>query len=106
MKEPSASVSLRLPRDLWQKINDLVDERKIPDFSHATRSLIEAGLWLNQNKNDLIDPEKSHKLIDEYNSKLDEKSLFDWVGQLSNNQIDGLMIAFDLEKEKRYLSKH
>jgi len=101
MKEPSASISLRLPRELWIKINDLVDDRTIPDFSHAARSLIETGLWLIEHKNDLEDPEKSQKLIEEYNSKLKEEALFDWVGQLPDNQIEALKIAFDLEKEKR-----
>ena len=101
MKEPSASISLRIPRDLWSKINNLVDDRSIPDFSHAARSLIEAGLWLIEHEKDLSDPEKSQKIIEEYNSKLNEKDVFDWVGQLSDNQIQGLEIAFELEKGKR-----
>lgn len=101
MKEPSASISLRIPREQWTKINDLVCGRNYPDFSHAARSLIEAGLWLIEHKTDLEDPEKSQKLIEEYNSKLNEKELFDWVGQLTDLQIQGLQIAFDLEKEKR-----
>ncbi len=102
MKEPSVSKSIRITREQWTKINDLVDGKSIPDFSHAARSLIEAGLWLNEHKNDLTDPEKSQKLIEEYNSKLNENTLFDWVGQLTDNQIQGMQIAFELEKEKRF----
>ena len=101
MKEPSASISLRISRELWSKINELVGGRNCPDFSHAARSLIEAGIWMIEHKNDLSDPEKSQKLIEEYNSKLNEKDVFDWVGQLTDLQIQGLQIAFDLEKEKR-----
>ena len=102
MREPGVSISLRLSHELWTKINDLVDGRNCPDFSHVARSLIEAGLWLNEHKNDLTDPEKSQKFIEEYNSKLNEKDLFDWVSRLSDNQIQGMEIAFDLEKEKRF----
>ena|SRR3989338_2285021 len=102
MREPGVLISLRLSRELWTKINDLVDGRNCPDFSHVARSLIEAGLWLNEHKNDLTDPEKSQKFIEEYNSKLNEKDLFDWVSRLSDNQIQGMEIAFDLEKEKRF----
>lgn len=102
MKEPTATISLRLSNELWHKIHDLVDGKSIPDLSHATRSLIEAGLWLNENKNDLRDPEKTKKIIEEYNSKLNEKDVFDWVGQLPDNQIQALQIAFQLEREKRY----
>ena len=102
MKEPGASISLRIPRELWFKINELVGGRNCPDFSHAARALIEAGIWLNEHKTDLTDPEKSQKLIEKYNSKLNEKDVFDWVGQLSDLQIEGLQIAFELEKEKRH----
>ena len=102
MKEPSASISLRISRELWIKIHDLIDGRNCPDFSHVARSLIEAGLWLHENKNDLTDPEKSQKLIGEYNSKMNEKDVFDWVGQLPDYQIQALQIAFELEKEKRF----
>ena len=101
MKEPGVSISLRIPREQWGKINDLVDGRNCPDFSHAARMLFEAGLWLHENKIDLEDTEKSQKLIEEYNSKMNEKDVFDWVGQLSDMQIQGLQIAFDLEREKR-----
>lgn len=101
MKEPGTSISLRISRELWMKINELIDGEKCPDFSHSARMLIEAGLWLNEHKNDLIDPEKSQKLIEEYNSKMNEKDVFDWVRQLSDMQIEGMQIAFKLEKEKR-----
>ena len=101
MKEPSASISLRIPRELWSKINELAGSRNCPDFSHAARSLIESGIWMIEHKSDLSDPEKSQKLIEEFNSKLNEKDVFDWVGQLTDLQIQGLQIAFKLEKEKR-----
>ncbi len=105
VREPSILKSLRFSREQWEKINDLVDGRNCPDFSHAARMLFEAGLWLHENKTDLEDPEKSQKLIQEYNSKMNEKDVFDWVAQLSDLKIQGLQITFDLEKEKRITSK-
>ena len=101
MKEPSASISLRISRELWIKIHDLIDGRNCPDFSHVARSLIEAGLWLHENKSDLEDPEKTQKVIADYNSKTNERNLFSWVGQLSDIQIQGMQSALELEREKR-----
>ena len=102
MKEPSVLISLRMTRELWAQINNLIDEKSIPDFSHSTRSLIEAGLWLLEHKNDLTDPEKSQKLIEEYNSKIKEDTLFDWTAQLTDMQIEGMQDALEIEKEKRF----
>ena len=101
MKEPTATISLRLTNELWHKIHDLVDGKSIPDLSHAVRSLIEAGLWLLEHKNELTDPEKSQKLIEEYNSNVEEQNLFSWIGQLSDIQIQGMQSALELEREKR-----
>ena len=103
LKEPSASVSLRIPRELWTKISKFVDDENFPDFSHAARSLMYAGLWLNENKKNLTDPDKSQKLMDDYNSKANEKDVFDWVKQLPDSKIQGIEIAFELEKERRTL---
>lgn len=101
LKEPSASISLRISRELWDKINDLADDEGSPDFSSAARSLIEAGLWLFEHKKDFTDPEKSQKLIEEYNSKLLDKAVLDWMEQLSDTQIQGIQSALEMEKEKR-----
>ena len=83
-------------------INGPVPEKEnSPDFSHAVRALIEAGLWLDEHKMDLSDPKKSQKIIEEYNEKSNEEHLFSWIGQLSDSQIEGMKIALELEKEKR-----
>jgi hypothetical protein len=101
MKEPSVLISLRMTRELWTKINDLIDERIIPDFSHAARNLIDAELWLHEHKDDLTNPETSKKFIEEYNSKTNENNLFAWTGQLTEMQIQGMQSALEIEKEKR-----
>jgi len=101
MKEPGVLISLRMTRELWTQINNLVENNDSPDFSHAVRSLIEGGLWLIEHKNDLKDPEKSQKVVEEYNSKMDEKNLFTWTAQLTDIQIDGMKMALELEKENR-----
>ena len=101
MNEPSASISLRLSRELWSKINELADDGGYPDFSGAARSLIEAGLWLFEHKKDFTDPEISQKLIEEYNSKLQDKGVLAWLEQLGDIQLQGIQGALEMEKEKR-----
>lgn len=102
MNVPSTTLSTRISFELWTKIKDFAENENSPDFSHAVRALIEAGLWLDEHKIDLQDPIKYQKIIDEYNTKSNEENLFSWIGQLSNSQIDGMRMALELEKEKRY----
>ena len=103
MKEPSASISIRFPREQWKKINDFVENGESPDFSHAARSLIDAGLWLHEHKNELTDTKKSQQIIEEYNSKLNNDTVFDWLATLSDTKIQGFLMAIELEKEKRII---
>ena len=101
MNVPGTSISLRISFELWTKIKNFAEKENSPDFSHAVRALIEAGLWLDEHKMDLSDPKKSQKIIEEYNEKSNEEHLFSWIGQLSDSQIEGMKIALELEKEKR-----
>jgi len=65
------------------------------------RSLVEGGIKLMEIKETVNDPDKVRKLVDEWNSKMNENDIFDWVGDLSDNQITAIQGAISLEKEKR-----
>ena len=102
MKLPSVSKSVRLPFELWQKLEDLVEQEVFTDFSDAVRELIEGGLKLIEIKNDINNPKKVLELANSWNTKMNEQEIFDWVGNLSDNQMKAVQGAIDLEKEKRF----
>lgn len=104
MNMPAVGVSLRMPPDLWEKVNALVESDDCRDFSHALRSLLEGGLWLQEHKDDIHDPELVQNFIKEWNSNMNEKKIFDWTKQLSDDQIRSVRMALDLEREGRYKS--
>ena len=101
MKLPSVTLSVRIPQELWHKINEFAENGLAKDLSSAVRNLVESGLWLHEHKDDIRDTEKTNKIIDEWNAKMNEKEILDWPKQLSDDQIRAIEMAFDLEKERR-----
>ena len=101
LKEPYISISLRMPRQMWEKIGELAEKKVGRDFSDTARTMIEGGIWLYENKQTLNDPEKMKLNIEEYNKRLDEKNSLGWLGQLSDQQLEGLQMANEMEREKR-----
>ena len=102
MKNPSVSKSVRLPFELWQKLQDLVEQEVFTDFSDAARELIEGGLKLIEIKNDINNPQKVQELVNSWNTKMNEQKIFDWVSNLSENEMKAVQGAMELEKEKRF----
>jgi len=102
LKLPTATLSIRIPHESWEKLAQFVDNGLAKDISCAVRALIEAGFWLHEHKNDIHDPEQVQNFIEEWNSQMNEDKIFDWTKQLSENQMKAIEMAFDLEKERRY----
>ena len=86
---------------MWEKIGELAEKKAGRDFSDTARTMIEGGIWLYENKKTLNDPEKMKLNIEEYNKRLDEKNSLGWLGQLSDQRLEGVMMGIELEREKR-----
>ena len=43
LKQPSVSKTIRLPHEMWEKIQLLVEQGNFSDFSHAIRELSLGG---------------------------------------------------------------
>ena len=100
--QPSISKSIRLPFGVWESIQNLVEAGKFVDFSDAMRKLVDGGFRLMEIKEQVNDPEKAKKLIDEWNSKMNENDIFDWTKQLHDDTMKAVLQALDLEREKRF----
>ncbi len=99
---PTASLSVRVPQEQWEKLAQFVENGQAKDLSSAVRALIEAGFWLHEHKDDIHDPQQVQNFIEEWNSQLNEDKIFDWTEQLSDDQMKAIEMAFDLKKERRY----
>ena len=100
MNRPSATISLRVSQELWEKVSVLVNEEKCKNFSDALRSLIEGELWLDAHKKELQDPKRIQQLIEVWNKKMNEREIFDWVKQLSDSKKEAVGMALALDRNR------
>ena len=94
VREPSILKSLRFSRELWEQIIEFEESENCNDFSDAVRKLIDEGLWLENHKKQLQDPQ--------HNQKLKDESALDWLDTMTKLQIEGLESAINLVKEKKF----
>ncbi len=101
MKLPSATLSVRIPQELWQRINEFVENKVAKDLSSAVRVLIEGGLKLMEIKNVIDNPKRVQELANQWNVKMNEKDIFSWAKNLSDQEMAAVQGAIELEKESR-----
>ena len=101
MKLPSATLSVRIPQELWQRINEFVENKVAKDLSSAVRVLIEGGLKLMEIKNEIDNPKRVQELANQWNVKMNEKDIFSWAKNLSDQEMMAIQGAIELEKESR-----
>ena len=101
MKKPSATLSVRISYELWEEISEFAKNNGL-DFSRGSRKLMDYGLWLENKKEDIQDPEKSSGIIAEWNAKMNENEILDWPKTLSENQISAATMSLEMEKERRF----
>ncbi len=101
MKAPSATLSVRIPHELWLKINEFVENKVAKDLSSAVRILIEGGLKLMEIKNEIDNPVRVQELANQWNTKMNENDIFSWTKNLSDQEMIAVQGAIELEKESR-----
>jgi len=101
VKLPSATLSVRIPQELWHKINEFVENGKVKDLSNGVRVLIEGGLKLMEIKNEIDDPKRVQELANQWNVKMNENDIFAWAKNLSDQKMIAVQGAIELEKELR-----
>ena len=101
MSNRSTNISARMDIDLWDQIDRYKIRHNCRDFSEALRALIKNGLWIEEHKNEITDPEKASKLISEWTAKMNEKDILDWPKELTDNQIQAAKGALQMEEDNR-----
>ena len=104
MKLPTATLSVRIPHELWAKLAQFVDNGLAKDLSSAVRTLIEGGFRLMEIKNQIDDPKRVLELANQWNAKMNENDIFEWAKNLSDYKMKAVQGAIEFENEQR--NKH
>lgn len=90
-------VSIRLTLDLWNDLAKKVEEKVFPSMSEALRSYCILGLKIESFKHSIKDPE----FMKSINDLKKGNAIFEWFHTLSNDEIEAMSLAAQLEKESR-----
>ena len=101
MKQPTATLSIRIPHELWEKLAQFVDNGLAKDQSSAVRTLIEGGFMLIEIKNKIDDPTRVRELAERWDSKINENNIFEWAKNLSDHKMKAVQGAIEFENEQR-----
>lgn len=99
MNKPQIPISIRIPSELWDKIDNYYKVAKRRDFSDGVRSLIDVGLWVFENKDKLDDSAKMAEFETKMNKNLNENQIFGWIKSLESGKINAISMAIDMKKK-------
>lgn len=89
---------IRMKRSVNDRIDQLIANRQFKDRSSACRYMLEFGLLAYSFKHEIKNPE----FIKSVNLLKDGNKIFDWAGGLESiSQIEGFILALQMEKEQR-----
>ena len=98
----SCSISLRLPLDLLEKLENAVKENKFSSVSEAIRSYTIVGMHVESYKTMIKDP----KFLKSIEDLKQTEGIFQWIETLTDTEADAITIALKMDKEKRYENKN
>lgn len=70
--------------------------------SEAVRELAKVGVKVHNYQEMMKDPEKANEFLEQMQSMIKNDKVFEWANTLSNDQIDGFLMALQMQKDKRY----
>ena len=98
----SITRSLRVPIETDKKVRACAKELKFAKVTPVYLHLIGLGIRAHEYHLEMkAHPEREKEIREEFGKLLDEKTIFDQAGSLSDSQIEGIKMALEMEREKR-----
>ena len=102
MLKRTTIVSTRWDLKILEEIEKLVINKNFKNHSQAIRECTKVGMKVHNYQEMMKDPQKA----DEFRAKMQEmianEEMLDWVQTLQPEQIDGFLMALQMEKDNRH----
>ena len=77
-------------------------DAKFKDASKAIRECTKVGMKVHNYQEMMKDPKKSEEFREKMQTMLQNEEVFEWVATLSPDQIDGFLMALQMERDNRF----
>lgn len=107
MVKRSISVNTRWELSTIEELEKIIRSPENPtgvfkDTSKAIRECTKVGIKVHNYQEMMKDPEKSEEFRKKMQEMLQNEEILDWVQTLAPAQIDGFLMALQMEKDNRY----
>lgn len=97
-----ATITIRMPIPLMEKIEDDVKAGTFRSRTDALTQYIQAGVRISEYQAMLKDPTKAAEFQKKMQDIIHNEKLEGWLESMSTQQLDGLLGLMEIEKGKRY----
>jgi len=70
--------------------------------SNAIRECAKVGVKVHHYQEMMKDPQKANEFRQKMQDMIKNEEVFDWVHTLTHDQVDGFLMALQMEKDKRF----
>lgn len=107
MVKRSITLSTRWDLPVVEDVEKLVKSPLNPtgsfgNVSEAIRECTKVGIKVHNYQEMMKDPDKANEFREKMQEMLQNEEVFDWVATLTPDQIDGFMMAMQMQKDNRY----
>ena len=97
-----ATLSIRVPMQIAEKIEDDINTGMFSNKSSAVNSYLKVGIRISEYQIMLKDPEKAKEFQKKMHDIVQNENLEGWLESLSVQQLEGFLGLLQIEKEKRF----
>ena len=102
MKLPMYLKRVHFPVETLEKLSKYYGEGKTFKFeAEAIRTFVEYGMQLMEYKKIMQDPDKRDEFISKMQSMMKEEKVFDWLFEMSDQQLSGLSMAITTVRDSK-----
>lgn len=107
MIKRTTSINMRCDFSLVDDVEKLVKSPQNPtgafdSVSQAIRECAKVGMKVHNYQEMMKDPERANEFREKMQLMIKNDEVFDWVATLERDQIDGFLMALQMEKDQRY----
>ena len=107
MIERKVVINFRCPVPLLDKIESFVKDSNNPKgvfdtVSDVIRESIEVGIKIRDYQEMMKEPKKANEFREKMLNYIKNEEVFDWARTLTTDQIDGYVMALQMEKDQRF----
>ena len=101
MNVPMILKRIHMPYDLLEQIDEVRKAGSFHSEAETIRQILKVGIFIYTMKHEVKDP----AFVEKMKAIIDDEKLFDWLGTMTTQQLQGIKTASEMVIEGKYKQK-